>query len=129
MSKKPNLKKKLWKIFSEYIRRRDDGKCYTCSTKKDWKEMDAGHFIPAGGSNPELYFNEKNVHCQCTSCNRFKHGNLSVYAYNLTLQYGDKILDELFELKHKLVKWTPADYEAKIEYYKQLLDEMQYEKK
>lgn len=53
-TKKPSvakLKKKLWTLFSEYIRRlysHDDiCECVTCGVKKHWKELQAGHFIPA----------------------------------------------------------------------------------
>ena len=43
------LKKKLDKIFSEFIRRRNADhlgrvKCFTCGVEKHWKEQQAGHF-------------------------------------------------------------------------------------
>jgi 5-methylcytosine-specific restriction endonuclease McrA len=122
--KKINYKKRLWKVFSEYIRRRDKGCCFTCGTVKDWKEMDAGHYIPAGQSPPPLYFSEKNVNCQCTSCNRFKHGNLSVYTRSLMDKFGTGIIDELFELKRHKVKWNAWTYQVKIDEYKKKLEEI-----
>jgi len=125
--KKINWKKRFWKVFSEYIRRRDRGQCFTCSTRKDYKEMDAGHYIPAGVCQlaPALYFSEKNVHCQCTACNRFKHGNLSVYAINLVRKYGPNILTELDHLKNQHTKWTDWTYKVYIDEYKRKLEELE----
>lgn len=36
------------KIFSEYIRKRDKGVCYTCGKVQDWKKCDNGHYIRRG---------------------------------------------------------------------------------
>jgi hypothetical protein len=123
-SKRINYKKRLWKVFSEYIRRRDQGKCFTCSTVQEWKDTDAGHYIPAGQSNPALYFSEKNVNCQCTSCNRYKHGNLTVYAVRLQDKHGVGVLQELDTLKHLHVKWNSWTYKIKTDEYKQKIAEL-----
>ena len=124
LPKKINYKKRLWKVFSEYTRRRDKGHCFTCNTVKEWKQMDAGHFIPKGQSPPPLYFSEKNVHCQCTACNRYKHGNLHEYARRLVFIYGADILDELNGLKQKKVKWNNWTYQVKIDEYKKKIEEL-----
>jgi hypothetical protein len=126
LPKKINWKKRFWKVFSEYIRKRDNGICFTCGTKKDWKEQDAGHYIPAGVCqlSPALYFSEKNVHCQCTSCNRYKHGNLSVYALQLVRKYDADVILELDALKRLHTKWTDWTYKIYIDEYKQKLKDM-----
>jgi len=98
---KAKIKKKLWKLFSEYIRQRDEGKCFTCSTQKHWKDMDAGHYIPTSICGEYLYFDERNVNCQCTACNRFKHGNLTEYARRLVEKYGGGILKKLDKIKRE----------------------------
>ena len=120
---KINYKKRLWKLFSEYIRRRDGGRCYTCSTVKSWKEMNAGHYIPAGQSPPPLYFDERNVHCQCTSCNRFKHGNATRYAEHLIQEYGADIFSQFSALRANKVKWNSWTYQIKIDEYKKKLED------
>jgi len=60
-------KKKAWIQFSRYIRLKyaKNGfvKCYTCSTVKHWKEMQAGHGI--GGRSNAVLFNEDIVRPQC----------------------------------------------------------------
>lgn len=113
------LKKQLWIHFSEYIRQRDKGMCISCGKRDFWRKMDAGHYIPktAGLS---LYFNERNVNCQCTYCNRWMHGNLSKYAIALRKKYGETILEDLEKERYKIMKITDNQYIELIEKYKNL---------
>ena len=111
------LHKKLWSLVSLYVRKRDAGKCFTCPARKPVNEMHCGHYHDASVSNPELNFDLRNLNCQCPGCNLFKSGNKVIYAYNLTKKYGINILDELMELKNKVIKWSAEDYEEKIKYY------------
>lgn len=65
----PQLKKHLWRLFSEYIRKRDADengmvKCFTCTRFSHWKEMQAGHFV-AQSLGLWTVFVEHNVHAQC----------------------------------------------------------------
>jgi hypothetical protein len=111
------IKKEFWQIFSKYIRQRDNGVCISCGKQDYWRRMDAGHYIPktAGLS---LYFDERNVNCQCTYCNRWMHGNLSRYAIELRKKYGNDILERLDELRRKTIKISTKEYEELIEKYK-----------
>lgn len=118
------LKKKLWTLFSIYIRYRDKGVCFTCGLKKQWKEMQAGHFISRAIGGILLYFHERNVHCQCFRCNINLGGNGAIYAKRLKERYGQEALDELYTLQQTLAQWTPQDYLDKIEHYKNLIKEM-----
>lgn len=114
------LKLKLWEVFSKYIRQRDKGVCISCGKVDDWKRTDAGHYIPKT-KGLSIYFNERNVNCQCTHCNRFMHGNLDAYAIALRKKYGNGILEELDEVrKHKLIL-NRLQYVTLIEHYKELL--------
>jgi hypothetical protein len=113
--KKPGLrelKKTLWRHFSKWIRNRDQNICYTC----DKPGNEAGHFLHSKGF--WVHFDPRVVHCQCPSCNRWKHGNLAEYARRLVAQYGPGILEEFNQLKNKTDKPTSADYERLIEIYK-----------
>jgi 5-methylcytosine-specific restriction endonuclease McrA len=112
-----DAKKSLWKVFSEYIRRRDKGVCISCGKRADWKTMDAGHYIPKT-SGLALYFDERNVNCQCTSCNRWMHGNLSAYAIALIKKYGPDILEELDSQRNVIKKISEDEYKGMIEIYK-----------
>ncbi len=117
------LKKLLWTIFSRYIRQRDGGVCISCGKIDNWKNMDAGHYIPktAGLS---LYFDERNVNCQCTYCNRWMHGNLSRYAIALRKKYGETILEDLDKLRGKTIQISIPEYQKMIEKYKDNLEKL-----
>ena len=128
--KKPKistLDKKLWKIFSEYIRKRDriqdDAcKCISCGAIKHWKEMHAGHFI--GRRHLGTKYDEKNVHAQCCSCNTYGEGEQYNYGLNLIKKYSPGVIFEL-EVKKKLnpkKDWTW--YVEMIEVYKDKLKGM-----
>lgn len=79
--------------------------------------MDAGHFFDAGVSGNSLYFDERNVHCQCFSCNVKKSGNKAIYASNLVRQYGDDIIMKLRLLKRP-EKWDDFTYVEKLKEYR-----------
>lgn len=120
-----SVKKRLWAIFSEYIRRKDadvDGnvRCFTCGKVSHWKELDAGHYF-AKTNGVAMYFDERNVHPQCTGCNRFRHGNLPMYAINLRKKYGDGILEQLDEARRKILKISSAEYYDLIDNYEEKL--------
>ena len=59
------LKKKLWKLFSKYIRQRDNYTCVTCGQKGEGSGIHAGHYITKAVGGIGLYFHEQNVHAQC----------------------------------------------------------------
>src|SRR5674476_323265 len=107
------LKRKLWKVFSEFIRRRDDGLCISCGKKFEWQQTDAGHFIAKTGGL-SIYFDPENVHAQCSGCNRFRHGNLVQYAIALRRKYGPDIIEELDRRRRLTRKYTAVDYSAMI---------------
>lgn len=121
MVKKTNaqLKKKLWKVFAQYVKRRDRGTCFTCGRTADGYSLHAGHFIPKAAGGIALYFHEDNVHAQCAGCNLFLAGNQYVYGKKL----GQEKVKELYALKQKITKWSQKDFEERIEYYTNRLKE------
>lgn len=124
-------KKKFWSTFSRFIRLRDKGTCFTCGSKKPWKQMQAGHMIPRASGGLSLYFHEKNVHCQCYRCNINLGGNGAVYADKFIKKYGQSEFDKIIELKNQgYTKYTIDDYKAlddeyqkKVEYLLENYDE------
>lgn len=72
--KKPNLKAKLDRVFSEYIRLRDtaghtkDGyfRCISCGQIKPYSQADCGHYI--GRQHMATRYNEINCNAQCRNC-------------------------------------------------------------
>ena len=134
-TKKPSiskLKKKLWQLFSIYIRTRNlDEKgrttCVTCGTKKHWKEMQAGHFVP--GRTNGILFDERGIHAQCKGCNIFKAGNLIEYYPFMLKNYGQSIVDDLRRLSKTPVKITEEWYTEEIERLKKLCKKFTEDKK
>ena len=122
-SENQKLKVKLWKVFSEYIRRRDQGVCISCGKKDEWKNTDAGHYI-AKTAGLSIYFSELNVNCQCTGCNRFRHGNLAQYALALRQKYGEQILEKLDWQRKQSIKINNIEYKRLIEEYKKKISEL-----
>lgn len=120
---KVRYKKRLWIIFSKYIRKRDNYICISCGKQLTKETSDAGHYIPktAGLS---IYFDEQDVNCQCTRCNRFMHGNLSQYALALRKKYGDNILEELDERRRIPRKISEDEYSELIKIYEQKLADL-----
>jgi 5-methylcytosine-specific restriction endonuclease McrA len=117
------LKKILWRYFSEYIRKRDNYTCISCGKKCIGSECHAGHYHPRT-DGLSLFFDEKNVNAQCSACNLFRHGNLTQYALALKRKYGDQILEEL-EWKHRqFIQIHENEYLKFIEIYKQKLREL-----
>ena len=126
------LKKKLWKIFSEFVRLSEsdlDGnsQCVTCGLRVHWKALQAGHFI--SGRNNGVLFDERNVHSQCAVCNIWKHGNLEEYYPYMLKKYGQGIIDSIKENKRNPPKLTVGWYEKSIEYYEDLVCKLKFEKK
>lgn len=113
-----SLQSKLDTIFSLYIRKRyatPDGmvRCVTCGKYDHWKETDAGHYISRQYLSTR--YDERNVHVQCKSCNRFHEGMKDEYTLFLLKTYGVGILEELNRDKWKAVYNYP--YETKIMLY------------
>ena len=112
------LKRKLWKVFSQFIKQRDGENCFTCGVKCDGANAHCGHFIPKSVGGLALYFNEDNNHKQCARCNIWLGGNQYIYGQKL----GEKKVKELYALKNQITKNYP--FEEKIEYYKQKIKEL-----
>ena len=116
-SKKQKLKLRAWKLFSEWIRRRDaddDGyvSCVTCKKRAHWKEMQAGHFI--AGRTLSLLFDPRNCHVQDYSCNVGRGGAYVEYFIYMENRYGREVIDELRKLKYQARKYGIGDYEMLI---------------
>ncbi len=120
-------KKELWKVFSEYIRMRDKGKCFSCQKilppyyhrsgklLPGWKSGQAGHFVTAKNCGLALYFHERNIHCQCHHCNINLSGNWLEYRKAMIKKYGLKTTQSLEQLK-----WTGDIVYSRDDYYKML---------
>ena len=115
------LKEELWRVFSIYIRTRDNFKCISCGKQLTRATSQAGHYIPKS-MGLIYYFNEKDTNCQCLPCNIYLHGNLAPYALGLIKKYGVGVLYELDSLKGTKIKYTRDGYLNLIKQYHNKLD-------
>ena len=118
------LKDALWKLVSEYVRRRDKGICFTCGIKKPWEEMQAGHFIPQSLCNTDSKYAEWNIHCQCHRCNINLGGNVVAYRVAMEKKYGAGVCSMVEKENKETTKWVYKDYEEAIEMYKNKVSEL-----
>ena len=125
VKKKPDLKAKLDKEFSLFIRLRDSKqfghkaiKCISCGQVKPFEQADAGHYFSR--THLSTRFDELNVHAECRHCNRFKADHLEGFRENLIKKIGQQNFD-LLKWKHaQNHKMSDFEYEQLIKYYKAL---------
>ena len=112
------VKKDVWTVFSEYVRKRDClrttgctswGFCITCGKRLHIKLLQAGHFI-AGRHNANL-FSERGVHAQCYNCNINLKGNTLEYRRKIIELYGEGADLELEAEERETKKFTISELE------------------
>lgn len=109
------LRRKLDKVFSEYIRRRDAdeegyGICITCRKRA---LLECGHFIPR--QHAATRFLPENSAGQCARCNRWLHGDQAEYYTVLVRRIGQEAVDELMRLKRTTKKHSIAELQELID--------------
>lgn len=120
-----SLIKKLDTIFSKYIRLRDskDGvfTCCSCGQLKPFEQADAGHFLNRRWM--AIRWDERNVHAQCRSCNRFDEGNNVGYLRFMIRKYSEDTVDLLESMKTPY-KWSDGELDILIKEYKKKVKEL-----
>jgi hypothetical protein len=120
----PELLKLAQITFNKYIRLRDKDKpCVSCE-KPLGAKYDAGHYFSMGG-HKAVTFDEDNVHAQCVTCNRYKHGNLLEYQIGIEKRICAQRLLELHEKAHETRKYTPDELKYIIHTYKEKIKILQ----
>lgn len=107
------LKRELDTIFSRYIRHRDtnaDGmiRCYTCPKVMEFKQAQAGHFVPR--QYLSVRYDEVNVKSQCFACNMLYNGQPSSYAARLERDYGKGTVEMLESRRKEITPNFPYEY-------------------
>jgi len=126
-SKTKRLKDKLWKLVSEYVRRRhadSNGyvQCYTCGVTKHWKEGDAGHAI--GGRKNGVLFDLDILRFQCKRCNGPGSGEQYIFGKKLNQEYGEGWFEKKRIEAKKPKEIYDSDYEDMIESIEKMLEEL-----
>jgi hypothetical protein len=102
-------------VFNRFIRARDAGQpCISCG-RYHQGQIHAGHYLSTGAC-PELRFDERNVHAQCSPCNNHLSGNAVLYRIRLIEKIGLAAVEEL-EGPHEPKKYSIDELKAiKAEY-------------
>ena len=126
------LKKRLWKIFSIYIRMRDclettgtvdHGLCCTCKRDYPIGKLQAGHFIP--GREDSILFDPACVHAQCYRCNVQRSGEWVKYFRFMEKKYDREFIFNLMEKSEAKCRITPEWIETTAAYYLEKIEEME----
>ena len=112
------------KACHAYIRARDQGKGCICCHRPLGAKYDAGHWLESG-NNPQIRYDERNIHAQSVYCNQYKGGDSGDYEKNLRLKIGDEAVDDLLSKKGGTVKRTGEDYLEIEQYFKNKLKELE----
>jgi len=127
------LKKELDKWFSLYIRLRDSQnglvQCFTCGKVAHYKKggMQCGHF-QSRRFMATRYSEDGNCQVQCVACNLYRAGEQYKFALAIDAKYGEGTADDLQFKARQIIKFTRADYEDKISYYKSFVKKLKKEK-
>ena len=109
------LKREAWKVFSLWIRNRDNWICYTCGAQRKGAGMHAGHFVPR--SHNSTLFDPMNNHAQCATCNIWKRGEPGIYASRLLKEYGREAFEDLVKRGRETKQFKPSELEEIIKKY------------
>ena len=128
---KPNLVKKLDRLFSLYIRLRDampNGyvRCISCGKIKPFDDVDCGHFYSR--THMATRFDEDNCNAECKFCNRFSADHLIAYQANLIRKIGISRFEKLGLKAKSTCHWLDSELEERIKYYSQKVNELSREK-
>lgn len=125
MTPKQSAVKKLDRVFSEYIRKRDckpTGRCISCGKIITFETSDCGHYI--NRKHMATRFDENNCNAQCRACNRFDEGNIQGYRRGLIEKIGENKTDMLEIKKFNLCHLSVTDLNVLIVYYKNKIKEL-----
>ena len=128
------LKKKLWKVFSQYIRLSwadHTGHLTTVDgVVTHWKECDCGHLFANSerssllGGN-ELWYDERNFAPQSQSGNRYgADDSAQKYMLWACKTYGTDEVDKMFRMKQTYKLWTEQELETLYQHYKAEVERM-----
>ena len=116
------LGKKLDKVFSEYIRKRDaiattgylwEIVCITCNERKEYYQFDCWHFVSR--ANRSTRWEENNCNAQCKVCNNRWWGRQYEHWKAIDKKYWEWEADRLITKWQEVFKVTRGYLQDKID--------------
>lgn len=105
-----------------YVRERDRHlPCVSCGTTVA-AQWDAGHYRTVAAA-PQLRFDPRQIHKQCSVCNQHKSGNVVAYRAELIRRIGVAVVEEI-ESDHCRKRWTIEELKGIRERYVLLLKQL-----
>lgn len=111
--------KKLDRIFSEYIRKRD-GRCVVCGSTEN---LQCGHLFSRVAYSTR--WDEENAYCQCRSCNMMHEFDPYPLMEFARQKLGQEKLDMLYKRYKRPVKVTEADMQVMYGRYQKKLQKLE----
>lgn len=109
------LKRKLWALFSAYVKERDGNTCFSCGASGlEGHGWHAGHLFPAG-AHGIIRYEPKNVHSQCYRCNINLGGNGAAYTARFIDRYSFEEFKRLSALSRELRQWRAPEVQELID--------------
>lgn len=124
--KRTDLKKKLDKTFSEYIRERDNYICITCGGTKETHVIQCGHLFTK--KNHSTRWDEKNAFAQCAGCNKNHSYDFEKYRRRWVQKLGVCAYDLLYAKFCQTTKFGVGDLEMMIKLFADKLAKLKMEK-
>lgn len=115
------LKRKLWEICKDIVRKRDGNVCVICGKSGlEGSGWHTGHFLPSSVCGAYLRFDLRNLWSSCYNCNINLGGNGAMFSKVLVAKLGQEFVDEIFRDKQITIKADNLFYEAKIKEYEEI---------
>lgn len=95
--------KRTDRAMSLWIRRKY-GACVQCGTTE---RLTAGHLITRNAKS--VRFDERNVFCQCASCNFLHEHRPELFTSWFLLKYGQEAYETLVADSKRIKKWTVGE--------------------
>ena len=128
----PNLKDKLDRVFSLFIRLKYSDangycRCISCGKVHYYKDIQNGHYMSRRYMSTR--FDENNCRPQCVACNIFNQGNIQMYRIGLIKQIGEQAVN-MVEVKARtsVARYSDFEYRTLIKYYSVLVDKLKKDK-
>lgn len=128
MSLRTYIKNTADPVYSKYIRIKEADRngyctCVTCGTKRKWNDkMDAGHCITR--ARWATRYDDRNVHPQCSKCNRYEEGRKLEYVLYLQKRYCPDIVDDLIVKSRKTKTFTLNDLKKWVKEWRAEINKM-----
>lgn len=119
---KKQLRKKLWGLCKEIIRKRDGNICFICLREGlEGSSWHTGHLIPSSTCGLYLRYDLRNLASSCYNCNINLGGNGALFLRRVEDVYGKSFADQIIHDKRFITKDDTLFYEERIRHYQEIL--------